>query len=171
MPQAVSGDSNSMSFRRATLLLTLAAISIGASVLRAEEAATAEVQSESIVGGVVTGEEIAALANDVNLPAWTQLAVSRDFTSIEEGWVSVYSPKDAVGAARDWSAQLKVARLLSDRTKLAAQKRWLGLFIKAGEAIRRNDSVQFTAALRALESDIPAGRIAISANQNFFTAK
>lgn len=171
MSARVSGDPNSMTPRRKTLLLALASISIGVAVLRAETGAPSDMQAESIVSGTVTGEELAALANDVNLPAWTQLAMGRDFTTIEEGWVAVYSPKDAVGAARDWKAQVKVARALAVRTSTAGQKRWLDLFIKAGEAVGRRDGMQFTAALRALESDSPAGRIALAANRNFFTAK
>jgi hypothetical protein len=153
--------------RRTTLLLALASISIGALTLRAEPRAPAE----SSVRGAVANDDLAALANDVNLPAWTQLASSRSFTTIEEGWVAIYSPKDAVGAARDWSAQLKVARSFAGRTRTSGQRHWLDLFIKAGEAVGRQDAPQFTAALRALESDSPSGRIALAANPNFFTAK
>lgn len=171
MPAAILGDPNSMSLRRNTLLLALASISIGAGSLRADADAAAEVQVESIVSGVLTADELAALANEVNLPAWTQLAITRNFTTIEEGWASVYSPRDAVGVARDWSAQVKMARLLTARANKATQRRWLELFIKAGEAVSRNDAIQFTAALRAMESESSPDRIAFAASRNFFTAK
>ncbi|MGB8168824.1 MAG: hypothetical protein WCF18_15105 [Chthoniobacteraceae bacterium] len=75
---------------RRTTAIALASISIGAAILRVGTAA----EADSIVAGVVTRDDRTALANDVNLPAWTRLALSRDFTSIEEGWVAVSSPKD-----------------------------------------------------------------------------
>lgn len=170
MATVVQGDSDSMSFRT-TLLVAAFTILIGEWALRADTGSPSDAQAESIVSGLLTTDEIVALANEVNLTAWTQLAVSRDFTSIEEGWVSVYSPKDAVGVARDWSVQVKMARSLVGRANRANQRRWLELFIEAGEAVRRKDTTHFTAALRALQSDAPAGRPPFAANRNFFTAK
>ncbi len=131
----------------------------------------ADPQAESIVRGAVTNEELSALANEVNLPAWTQVATSRDFTTIDESWVAVYSPKDAVGEARNWSPQVATARSLAARATKASQKRWLGLFIRAGEAIAKKDAVQFVAAVRALENDGPSGQIAFATILKFFTAK
>ena len=171
MGGTVQGDPSSMNPTRTILLLAVASIFLGGSVLRAETNAPAEVPGESIVRGAVSNEELAALANDVNLPVWMQLALSRSFTSVEEGWVAVYSPKDPVGAAGDWSAQLRIARALAGRTNTSGQRRWLELFVKAGEAVSRKDAVQFTAALRGLGSDVPSGGIALAANLNFFTAK
>lgn len=167
----VSGGPGSMTLPRTISLAALASITIGATTPPAETGRPAEAPAESIVSGAVTGEELAALANDVNLPAWMQLALSRDFTSIEEGWVTVYLPKDPVGAARDWSEQVKTARSLSVRAGKTEQRRWLGLFIKAGEAIGRRDASQLSATLRALQSDLSVGRIAIATTPNFFTAK
>lgn len=171
MAAAFLGDSSSMTFRETTLLLVVSSIYFGASPLRAETVAEAGSQAESIVTSAVTGDELAALANDVNLPAWAQLALSPSFTSIEEGRVAVYSPKDAVGTARDWDTQVKVARHLAGRTRTPGQRHWLNLFIKAGEALARKDALRFASAVRALESEPWVGRIAIAGNPNFFTAK
>ena len=106
----VSGDPSSMTLSRTISLAAFASISIGASVLAAEIDQVTEAQVELAVSRAVTGEDLAALANEVNLPAWMQLASRRDLTSIDEGWVTVYSPKDPVGAAHDWSEQVKTAR-------------------------------------------------------------
>ena len=160
-----------MTTHRMRLMLALASILIGVAEADAESGTAADPQIESTATGVVIGEELTSLANEVNLWTWTQLARSRDLTAIEESWVVVYSPKDPVGVARDWGTQVKRARSLNTRTATSVQKRWLGLFIKAGEAVERKDTAQFTVALHALEDDIPAKRTALAALPNFFTAK
>jgi hypothetical protein len=171
MPPTISGDPNSMTVRRTISLIGLALIFVEAPLLCAGAGTPADTDAESVVRGAVSNEELTALANDVNLAAWTQLAASRDFTTIEEGWVAVYSPKDPVGAARNWSVQVQAARSLTVRASGASQKRWLSLFIRAGEAVGRKNTDQFTAALRALQSDSQPGSIAFVSDQNFFTAK
>ncbi len=153
------------------LITALVSLGLGATALRAETSVLAEPTAEPLSVGVVTEEALAALANEVNLPAWTQIAPAKDFAAIEETWASVYSPKDAVGQARNWGTQVKQARSLVVRATQAEQKRWLTLFIQAGEAIGRKDAVQFGTALRALKNDAPAARTALAANQNFFRAK
>lgn len=169
MPLRLAGDRSRMMTPRTTLLLALASISFAAGRTCAET--PADVQAESFVLSAVSNDELADLSNAVNLPAWIQLAMGRDFSTIEEHWTAVYSPKDSVGAARDWSAQITEARSLSTRATQAGQKRWLGLFIKAGEAVGRKNAPQLAVALRALEADAPTDRIALAANRNFFTAK
>ena len=119
----------------------------------------------------VANEELSALANDVNLSAWVQVAASPDFATIEEGWVAVYSPKDAVGMARDWDLQLAQARSLATRATQPRQKRWLQLFIKAGEAVARKDSVRFIASVRSLGREIAAPGGTLAVNANFLGAK
>ena len=47
------------------------------------------------------------------------------------------------------------------------QRRWLELFIKAGEAVARRDSNEFAAAIRELKRS----RVAAENSRNFFTAK
>jgi hypothetical protein len=157
-----------MNARCITLGLALAALSFGAAAVRADAVDRA---SESMVAGTVTSDDLAALANEVNLSAWTQLATGRDFSTIEENWALVYSPKDEVGAARDWRPQVSVARSLAARAASAGQRRWLGLFVQAGEAVGRKDAAKFTAALRALSGEAPASRSALASNSNFFRAK
>lgn len=154
---------------RNTLMIALASISFAAGHLHAE--VLADLQAESLVLGAVSNDELAALSNAVNLPAWIQLAMGGDFSTIEEHWAAVYSPKDSVGAARDWSGQTTEARSLAARATHAGQKRWLGLFIKAGEAVGRKNAPQLTTALRALEAAAPSDRTALAANRNYFTAK
>ena len=119
----------------------------------------------------VTGEELAALSNEVNLPAWMQLVTSPTFAAGDESWTAVYSPKDAVGEARNWDAQVAQARLLKARPVSASQKIWLAHFIKAGEAIGQKDTNRFVAAIRQLQIGAPAARVASTTNPKFFTAK
>ncbi len=158
-----------MTTHRTTLLMTLASFAIATGQLRAE--AIHDPQAESFVLGAVSNDELAALSNAVNLPAWIQLAAGRDFSTIDENWAAVYSPKDAVGAARDWSTQITEARSLVTRATQAEQKRWLGHFIKAGEAVARKNANQLAAVLRLLEADFLSDRTAMASNRKFFTAK
>ena len=133
----------------------------------------------------VSDEEIAALANEVNLEVWEQattipsfrdrpekrgaggLVVTKAFNAIEENWASVYSPKDAVGQAGDWSAQLAKARQLQGRPIQFLQKRWIETFIKAAVALGERDSNEFAANIRELKRNGLASENA----RNFFTAK
>ena len=114
-------------------------------------------------------EGVSALANEVNLDTWEQVAaigsfrdrpekrgsgglvVTKAFNAIEENWVSIYSPKDAVGLAGNWDAQVVRARALQERAPQFLQKRWLTLFIKAGEAVARRDSNEFALLVRELK--------------------
>jgi hypothetical protein len=61
--------------------------------------------------------------------------VTKAFNALDENWVSVYSPKDAVGTAGNWNEQIARARALQERTTQFLQRRWLELFIRAGEAV------------------------------------
>lgn len=133
----------------------------------------------------VTDAEIEALANEVSLDAWTQaasfgsfrdkpekrgaggLVVVKGFNAIEENWVTVYSPKDTVGAAGNWRDQVAKARELEARSPQFIQRRWLELFIKAGDAVERRDSTEFAAAVRELKRS----RVNAENSRNFFTAK
>jgi hypothetical protein len=133
----------------------------------------------------VSDEEIAALANEVNLETWAQIAsigsfrdkpekrgtgglvVTKAFNAIEENWVSVYSPKDSVGEARSWSVQLAKAKALETRPVQFLQKRWLENFIKAAEALEQRDSNEFALFVRELKK----WRTASETPRNFFTAK
>jgi hypothetical protein len=83
----------------------------------------------------------------------------------------VYSPKDAVGAAGNWNEQVARARVLAARTPQFMQKRWLELFIRAGEAVARRDSNEFAVALRELKRSSVAGQPGPANGKNFFTAK
>ncbi|MEA3212519.1 MAG: hypothetical protein QOE70_5576 [Chthoniobacter sp.] len=141
------------------------------------------------LNGPVTDEEIEALANEVNLDVWTQIAaigsfrdkpekrgtggliVTKAFNALEENWVTVYSPKDSVGMARDWNAQVARAWLLEARPTQFMQKRWLDLFIKAGEAVSRKDSNEFALTLRELKRNTVTGQPGWASSRNFFTAK
>ena len=112
----------------------------------------------ALVNGPVADEELDGLANEVSLEAWTQIAaigsfrdkperrgagglvVAKAFNAIEENWVSVYSPKDTVGAAGNWNDQVARARSLLVRAPQFMQKRWLELFIRAGSRGRRDSN-------------------------------
>jgi hypothetical protein len=161
-----------MTIHRNTFLAALTALALGAGAT----AALAGTKSppvnavESDLSGSL-GDQLATLANDVNLSAWTRIAASQDFRTIEESWVAVYSPKDAVGTAQDWNAQLKMARTLAHSTSLPAQQRWLARFIEASEAVAHKDSGRFAIAVRSLENELFASQTALAANQNIFTAK
>ncbi len=133
----------------------------------------------------VSDEEIASLSNEVNLEAWAHVAsigsfrdkpekrgagglvVTKAFNAIEENWASVYSPKDAVGQAGDWSGQLAKARAFQARPIQFVQKRWVDSFIKAAEAIGVRDSNEFATHVR----DLKRAKLAAETPRNFFTAK
>lgn len=139
--------------------------------------------------GPVADEELDALANEVSLETWTQIAaigsfrdkperrgagglvVVKAFNAIEENWASVYSPKDTVGAAHDWSAQVARARGMLARGPQFMQKRWLELFVRAGEAVARRDSNEFGATLREMKRSSVATHPGLGNEKNFFTAK
>ena len=132
----------------------------------------------------VTDDEIAALANDVNLETWATVAsigsfrdkaerrgagglvVAKAFNAIEENWPTVYSPKDAVGAAGNWSEQMERAKALVERNPQFLQRRWLDLFIKAGDAVARRDSNEFAQAVRDLKRE----RLSVQAASGIPTA-
>jgi|SRR5678815_3757669 hypothetical protein len=138
-----------------------------------------------VAGTPVTDEEIAALANEVNLEVWGQvtaigsfrdkpekrgtggLVVTPAFNALEENWASVYSPKDAVGQSGNWDAQLTTARSLLTRPTQFVKKRWLESFIKAGEAVAARDSNGFATHVRELKRNGPP----VENPRNFFTAK
>ena len=133
----------------------------------------------------VSDEEIVSLANEVNLEAWAHVAsigsfrdkaekrgtgglvVTKAFNAIEENWASVYSPKDAVGQAGDWSGALAKARALQARPIQFLQKRWLDSFVKAAEAVATRDSGEFALHIR----DLKRANLAGETTRNFFTAK
>jgi hypothetical protein len=139
------------------------------------------------IGSPITDEELASLATEVNLETWAQIAaigsfrdkpekrgagglvVTKAFNAIDENWVSVYSPKDPVGATGNWNEQVTRARALQERTTQFLHRRWLELFIKAGEAVARRDSNEFAQHVRELKRS----RATASAEtpRNFFTAK
>lgn len=141
------------------------------------------------LNGVVTDEELDALANEVSLETWTQVAaigsfrdkperrgagglvVAKAFNAIEENWVSIYSPKDTVGAAGNWNTEVARAKVLLARAPQFMQKRWLELFIRAGDAVARRDSNEFAAALKELKRSSVAGQPGTANGKNFFTAK
>lgn len=132
----------------------------------------------------VTADEIAALANDVNLETWANVAsigsfrdkaekrgpggliVAKAFNAIEENWATVYSPKDPVGMAGDWTEQTARAKALVERNPQFIQRRWLDHFIRAGEAVSRRDSNEFAAAVRELKRE----RLSVSAATGIPTA-
>jgi hypothetical protein len=134
----------------------------------AEDAARAAA-AESSFNAPVTDEDLAALANEVNLDTWAQaaaigsfrdkpekrgqggLVATKAFNAIEENWVSVYSPKDSVGQTGNWDTQVSHARALEERAAQFVQKRWLEVFIKAGEALGRRDSNEFALLVRELK--------------------
>ena len=146
-----------------------------------------EVQNDAQpqIASPVSDDEIATLSNEVNLEAWAHVAsigsfrdkpekrgtgglvVTKAFNAIEENWASVYSPKDAVGQAGDWSGPLAKARALQSRPIQFLQKRWLESFIKAAEAVAVRDSNEFAAHIR----DMKRTRFAAETPRNFFTAK
>ena len=133
----------------------------------------------------VADEEIASLANDVNLEAWAHIAsigsfrdkpekrgtgglvVTKAFNAIEENWASVYSPKDVIGQAGDWSAALAKAKAMQARPVQFLQKRWLDSFVKAAEAVAARDSGEFAIHIR----DLKRANLAGETTRNFFTAK
>ncbi len=133
----------------------------------------------------VADEEIASLANEVNLEAWAHVAsigsfrdkaekrgtgglvVTKAFNAIEENWASVYSPKDAVGLAGDWGSSLAKAKAMQARPVQFLQKRWLDSFVKAAEAIAERESGEFAIHVR----DLKRANLAGEPTRNFFTAK
>jgi hypothetical protein len=140
--------------------------------------------------GPVSSDELLGLANDVNLETWVQvtaigsfrdkpekrgsggLVVTKAFNALDETWVTVYSPKDPVGQAGNWNEQVARARAMQERTPQFMQKRWLELFIKAGEAVARRDSAEFALNIRELKRGYRATTANATADsRNFFTAK
>lgn len=156
-------------------------------------AADAKVVPAPAALAAVTDEEIVALASEVSLATWEKVAsissfrdkpekrgtgglvVTPAFNALTENWVSVYSPKDPVGLAGDWMAQVARAKALQERPQQFVQRRWLELFIKAGEAVSKRDSDAFSSAVRELGSTplktIGASVDGSTAGKNFFTAK
>ena len=61
------------------------------------------------------------------------------------------------------------ARLLA-QTSVFMQRRWLENFIKAGEAVARQDSNEFAMAVRELKRN-PLAPASLENSRNFFTAK
>jgi hypothetical protein len=138
-----------------------------------------------VAGTPVSDEEIAALANEVNLEVWGQvtaigsfrdkpekrgtggLVVTPAFNALEENWASVYSAKDSVGQSGNWDAQLTTARSLLARRTQFIKKRWLESFVKAGEAVSARDSNGFAAHVRELKRN----GLPVENPRNFFTAK
>lgn len=139
----------------------------------------------------VSDEELSALANEVNLDTWEQVAsmssfrdkpekrgtgglvVTKAFNALDENWVTVYSPKDPVGQAWNWSEQVERAKKLQARAPQFLQRRWLDLFIKAGEAVENRDSNEFAQCIRELKRTpitITAAQPG-EASKNFFSAK
>jgi hypothetical protein len=149
------------------------------------KAGEAAKDSAPVAGASVSDEEIAALANEVNLEVWGQvtaigsfrdkpekrgtggLVVTPAFNALEENWASVYSPKDTVGQAGNWDAQLATARALLARPTQFVKKRWLESFIKAGDAVAARDSNEFATHVRELKRN----GLAVENPRNFFTAK
>lgn len=149
------------------------------------KAAAVKTDAQPVAASPVADEEIAALANEVNLDTWAQVAaigsfrdksekrgvgglvVKKAFNAIEENWVSVYSPKDPVGQAGDWSVQLAKAKALEARPMQFLQKRWIESFVKAAGAVAERDSNEFASLVRELKRT----RIASETPRNFFTAK
>ena len=161
-----------MTIHRNLFLAALGALALEAGVptaLAGTKSSTVEPVESVPLASV--GDSLATLANEVNLAAWTQIAASQDFRTLEESWVAVYSPRDPVGAAQDWKTQVQAARVLTSGPVAPAQQRWLARFIKAGEAVARKDSPKFMAAVRAMENEAATSRTVLAANQNFFTAK
>lgn len=153
------------------------------------ETAAAPVKAAPVLASATTlDEDLAALANEVNLSTWEQIAsmasfrdraekrgsgglvVTKGANALSQTWVSVYSPKDPVGVAGNWDAQVTKARALQERSTQFIQKRWLDLFIQAGEAVAKRDSDEFAAAVREFKR-WPLAVAAIENSQNFFTAK
>ena len=140
---------------------------------------------EAAAGAPVSDDEIAALANAVNLETWMQVAsigsfrdrpekrgvgglvVTKAFNALEENWLSVYSPKDPIGQAQDWNDPLARARALTARPLQFLQKRWIESFIRAAEAVALRDSNEFATAVREMKK----AKLAGEPRPNFFTAK
>src|SRR4051812_9152415 len=100
-----------MTIHRPTFLAALAALALGAGATHALAGTKSPtVEAVESVPLANPGDQLVTPANEVNLAAWTQIAASQDFRSIQESWVAVYSPRDAVGAALDWNVQVKTAR-------------------------------------------------------------
>jgi hypothetical protein len=146
---------------KTTLLLAASSILFGVEQARAGDRSWA----------AVSDDDLETLANAVNLPLWIQFSEAQGIGAIEQLWTEVYSPKDTVGAARDWNVQIVEARGLAAKADEAWKKRWLGLFVEAGKAVGRKNATQFEAALRALDSTPSPHRTAISDNRNYFRAK
>lgn len=160
-----------MNSPRSLLALALTFLTCGVGAFADESTPAATVSRESKILAVTPSEELSALANVVNLPAWTQVAASADFASIEEHWSAIYSPRDDVGSARNWSAQLAQARAVGPKLTTSEQRRWLDLFLQAGEAIARQDAPRFASAVRGLAAQPLPLTPALAANAKFFTAK
>jgi hypothetical protein len=151
---------------------------------KATVAAGTPVPAVAATAAAVADDEIAALANDVNLETWATVAsigsfrdkpekrgpggivVAKAFNAIEENWATVYSPKDPIGMAGDWTEQTARARTLIERNPQFMQRRWLDLFVKAGEAVSRRDSNEFASAVRELKRE----RLSVSAATGLPTA-
>ncbi len=154
--------------------------------------ATAEAKAlAEVKAAAVSDEDLSALANEVNLDTWQQVAaigsfrdkaekrgtggliVTKAFNALDENWVTVYSPKDAVGEAWNWNDQVARAKAMLDRSPQFMQRRWLELFIKAGEAVERRDSNDFAQAVRDMKRNPIAstGTASAETNRNFFPAK
>ena len=149
------------------------------------KAGEAKADAQTQTAGPVSDEELASLSNEVNLEAWAHVAsigsfrdkpekrgsgglvVTKAFNAIEENWASVYSPKDAVGQAGDWSGPLAKARAFQARPIQFLQKRWLDSFIKAAEAVEVRDSDEFATQVRELKRT----KFASETPRKFFTAK
>ncbi len=136
---------------------------------KAAEEATLTAAAEAGSNTPVTDEDLASLANEVSLETWVQaaaigsfrdkaekrgsggLVTNKGFNAISENWVTVYSPKDPVGQAGNWDAQVARARALKEHPIQFVQKRWVEAFIKAGEAVSKRDSNQFALLVRELK--------------------
>lgn len=156
---------------------------------------SAEVAAVAAVGTApmapVVDTDLANLAAEVSLDTWSQVAgitsfrdkperrgtgglvVTKAFNALEENWATVYGTKSPVGTAGAWEGQLTRARAMQERTTQFVQRRWLELFIKAGEAVARRDSNEFATLIREMSRSPLAGVaiVAPESGRNFFTAK
>ncbi len=117
-------------------------------------AAEAKALAEARAIPTVSDEDLAALASEVSLDIWQQVAaigsfrdkpekrgsgglvVTKAFNALDENWVTVYSPKDPVGEAWNWSGQVAKAKGLLERSPQFMQRRWLE-FVRQGRRSRR----------------------------------
>ncbi len=159
----------------------------------AETRAVAEAKAlaDAKVVAPVSDDDLTALANEVNLETWQQVAaigsfrdkpekrgtgglvVTKAFNALDENWVTVYSPKDPVGEAWNWNDQMTRAKAMQERSPQFMQRRWLELFIKAGAAVESRDSNEFALAVREMKRNPIAstGTSAGDSGRNFFPAK